>query len=163
MSKVSCCHLPLHLGPRPLPSQLLWSVACISSLPGPVRACLPPAVGGEGWAELTWVPFAVVTCEAQKDPEHGRLDCTAPFGTFSYSSSCSVSCDEGYLPSSTETSRCTSSGEWSAPPPTCKGEPPSDARTVPTHPHRLRLLSNPGEALLVVILVNRGLSGTHLV
>ncbi|XP_047377236.1 E-selectin-like isoform X2 [Sciurus carolinensis] len=62
----------------------------------------------------------VVTCEAQKDPEHGRLDCTAPFGTFSYSSSCSVSCDEGYLPSSTETSRCTSSGEWSAPPPTCK-------------------------------------------
>ncbi|XP_047375765.1 E-selectin-like isoform X2 [Sciurus carolinensis] len=62
----------------------------------------------------------VVTCEAQKDPEHGRLDCTAPFGTFSYSSSCSVSCDEGYLPSSTETSQCTFSGEWSAPPPTCK-------------------------------------------
>uniref|UniRef100_A0A8D2DVD5 E-selectin n=1 Tax=Sciurus vulgaris TaxID=55149 RepID=A0A8D2DVD5_SCIVU len=61
----------------------------------------------------------VVTCEAQKDPEHGRLDCTHPLG-FSYSSSCSVSCDEGYLPSSTETSRCTSSGEWSAPPPTCK-------------------------------------------
>ncbi|KAM5144720.1 E-selectin-like [Callospermophilus lateralis] len=61
-----------------------------------------------------------VTCKAQKNPEHGSLVCTSPFGTFSYSSSCSVSCDSGYLPSSVETTRCTSSGEWSAPLPTCR-------------------------------------------
>uniref|UniRef100_A0A8C5ZX53 E-selectin n=1 Tax=Marmota marmota marmota TaxID=9994 RepID=A0A8C5ZX53_MARMA len=61
-----------------------------------------------------------VTCKAQKDPEHGRLVCTSPFGTFSYNSSCSVSCDSGYLPSSVETTQCRSSGEWSAPLPTCR-------------------------------------------
>nr|XP_017200978.1 E-selectin isoform X1 [Oryctolagus cuniculus] len=62
----------------------------------------------------------VVTCEAQVQPQHGSLNCTHPLGNFSYNSSCSVSCERGYLPSSTETTWCTSSGEWSAPPATCK-------------------------------------------
>ncbi|XP_057584153.1 E-selectin [Hippopotamus amphibius kiboko] len=61
----------------------------------------------------------VVTCEAQEAPEHGSLVCSDPLGNFSYSSSCSVRCAEGYLPSSTEATRCTSSGEWSAPLPAC--------------------------------------------
>ncbi|XP_037362419.1 E-selectin isoform X1 [Talpa occidentalis] len=61
----------------------------------------------------------VVTCQAQEFPEHGSLDCTHPFGKFSYNSSCTVSCEKGYIPSSTEVLRCTSSGEWSAPPPIC--------------------------------------------
>ncbi|XP_007935969.1 E-selectin-like [Orycteropus afer afer] len=61
----------------------------------------------------------VVTCEAQKAPEHGSLVCTHPLGNFSYNSSCSISCEKGYLPSSSETTQCTSSGEWSAPTPTC--------------------------------------------
>ncbi|VTJ56998.1 Hypothetical predicted protein [Marmota monax] len=71
-----------------------------------------------------------VTCKAQKDPEHGRLVCTSPFGTFSYNSSCSVSCDSGYLPSSVETTQCRSSGEWSAPLPTCRAVQ-CDALPVP--------------------------------
>ncbi|XP_004425115.1 PREDICTED: E-selectin isoform X1 [Ceratotherium simum simum] len=62
----------------------------------------------------------VVTCQAQEAPEHGHLVCTHPFGNFSYNSSCSVSCEKGYLPSSTEVMQCTSSGEWSAPLPACK-------------------------------------------
>uniref|UniRef100_A0A8C9QGM0 E-selectin n=1 Tax=Spermophilus dauricus TaxID=99837 RepID=A0A8C9QGM0_SPEDA len=57
--------------------------------------------------------FSGLECE-----HHPPLVCTSPFGTFSYSSSCSVSCDSGYLPSSVETTQCTSSGEWSAPLPT---------------------------------------------
>ncbi|XP_048214138.1 E-selectin [Perognathus longimembris pacificus] len=61
----------------------------------------------------------VVTCKAQEHPEHGSLDCTGPFGSYSYSSSCSVSCDRGYVPSSLEPPQCMSSGEWSAPPPAC--------------------------------------------
>ncbi|XP_062963118.1 E-selectin [Cynocephalus volans] len=61
----------------------------------------------------------VVTCEAQEAPEHGSLVCTHPVGSFSYNSSCSVSCERGYLPSSTDTTQCTSSGEWSAPTPAC--------------------------------------------
>ncbi|XP_069334416.1 E-selectin [Eulemur rufifrons] len=61
----------------------------------------------------------VVTCKAQEDPEHGRLVCTHPFGNFSYNSSCWVSCEKGYVPSNTETTQCTSSGEWTAPTPAC--------------------------------------------
>ncbi|EHB18754.1 E-selectin, partial [Heterocephalus glaber] len=62
----------------------------------------------------------VVTCKAREDPEHGRLDCTHPFGSFSYNSSCSVSCEWGYLPSSKQTMQCMSSGEWSTPVPACQ-------------------------------------------
>ncbi|XP_006887477.1 PREDICTED: E-selectin [Elephantulus edwardii] len=61
----------------------------------------------------------IVTCEQQRDPEHGSLSCTHPLGNFSYNSSCSVACDEGYLPNNMEATWCTSSGEWSAPTPAC--------------------------------------------
>ncbi|XP_076403994.1 E-selectin isoform X1 [Peromyscus maniculatus bairdii] len=62
----------------------------------------------------------VVTCKEQKHPDHGSLNCTHPFGLFSYNSSCSFSCHRGYLPSSTETTmQCMSSGEWSVPTPAC--------------------------------------------
>ncbi|XP_045653638.1 E-selectin [Ursus americanus] len=61
----------------------------------------------------------VVTCQAQEDPGHGSLVCTHPLGHFSYNSSCSVSCEQGYLPSSTEATQCTSSGDWSTPLPAC--------------------------------------------
>ncbi|KAB1260469.1 E-selectin, partial [Camelus dromedarius] len=61
----------------------------------------------------------VVSCQAQKAPEHGSLVCNHPLGSFSYNSSCSVSCKEGYVPGSMEISQCTSSGEWSAPLPAC--------------------------------------------
>ncbi|XP_045154223.1 E-selectin [Echinops telfairi] len=61
----------------------------------------------------------VVTCEAQKAPEHGGLVCTHPWGDFSYNSSCSVTCERGYLPSNMEATQCTSSGKWSAPTPAC--------------------------------------------
>uniref|UniRef100_A0A8C9JGU8 Selectin E n=1 Tax=Panthera tigris altaica TaxID=74533 RepID=A0A8C9JGU8_PANTA len=60
-----------------------------------------------------------VTCQAREAPEHGSLVCTHPLGTFSYNSFCSVSCEKGYLPSSTEATRCTSTGEWNAPAPAC--------------------------------------------
>lgn len=71
---------------------------------------------------VTSFSFSVVTCEAQKEPDHGSLDCTHPFGLFSYNSTCSLSCNRGYLPSSPETTmRCMSSGEWSAAAPSCKG------------------------------------------
>ncbi|XP_006872718.1 PREDICTED: E-selectin [Chrysochloris asiatica] len=61
----------------------------------------------------------IMTCEAPKVPEHGTLVCTHPLGDFSYNSSCSVTCEKGYLPSSMEATQCTSSGEWSAPIPAC--------------------------------------------
>ncbi|XP_039097827.1 E-selectin [Hyaena hyaena] len=61
----------------------------------------------------------VVTCQALEAPKHGSLGCTHPLGVFSYHSFCSVNCEEGYVPSSTEAMQCTSTGEWSAPTPVC--------------------------------------------
>uniref|UniRef100_A0A2K6UJT2 E-selectin n=1 Tax=Saimiri boliviensis boliviensis TaxID=39432 RepID=A0A2K6UJT2_SAIBB len=61
----------------------------------------------------------VVNCTAPESPEHGSLVCSHPLGNFSYNSSCSVSCDGGYQPSSVEATHCMSSGEWSAPIPAC--------------------------------------------
>uniref|UniRef100_A0A8C2UXL0 E-selectin n=1 Tax=Chinchilla lanigera TaxID=34839 RepID=A0A8C2UXL0_CHILA len=62
----------------------------------------------------------VVTCKAWENPEHGSLVCTHPLGTFSYNSSCSVSCDRGYLPSGKQNTQCISSGEWSGLVPACE-------------------------------------------
>ncbi|XP_060053915.1 E-selectin isoform X2 [Erinaceus europaeus] len=62
----------------------------------------------------------VVTCQKAEDPKHGSLSCTHPWGNFSYNSSCNLSCQKGYLPSSTEARRCMATGEWSTPPAVCK-------------------------------------------
>lgn len=80
--------------------------------------------GAERGPGLTCIPFSVVTCQEREAPAHGSLVCTHPLGRFSYNSSCTVSCQEGYLPSSTEATRCTSSGTWSASPPACNGKSP---------------------------------------
>ncbi|KAM5237482.1 E-selectin [Ctenodactylus gundi] len=73
-----------------------------------------------------------VTCKAHEDPAHGRLVCTHPFGSFGYNSSCFVSCERGYLPSSTEATQCTPDGAWSAPPPACHVVE-CDGLTKPAH------------------------------
>nr|KAF6397955.1 selectin E [Rousettus aegyptiacus] len=76
----------------------------------------------------------VVTCQEQEVPMHGSLVCAHPLGRFSYNSSCTVSCQEGYLPSSTEAPRCTSSGSWSASPAACNVVE-CDALTRPANGH----------------------------
>ncbi|XP_032503128.1 E-selectin isoform X2 [Phocoena sinus] len=96
-------------------------------------ACTPTSCSGHGDCRETINSYTcqchpgfkglkceqVVTCQAQEAPEHGSLVCNDPLGKFSYNSSCSVSCGEGYLPSSPEATQCTSSGEWSVPLPAC--------------------------------------------
>ncbi|XP_027724283.1 E-selectin isoform X1 [Vombatus ursinus] len=71
-----------------------------------------------------------VTCESQANPEHGILVCSHPMGYFN--SSCSVNCEEGYVPTSTNSILCTSSGEWNGPSPTCKVVE-CDTLTSPVH------------------------------
>lgn len=92
---------------------------------------------------MIWFPFSVVTCQAQEAPEHGSLVCNDPLGKFSYNSSCSVSCGEGYLPSSPEATQCTSSGEWSVPLPACNGKSLSEGTEHSlTHPSLPYFLSS---------------------
>ncbi|NXF66511.1 LYAM2 protein, partial [Ciccaba nigrolineata] len=62
----------------------------------------------------------VKSCDPLKKPEHGSLECNHPLKNFSYNSSCTVQCEEGYELTALESIYCTSSGVWSAPLAACK-------------------------------------------
>ncbi|XP_029890102.1 E-selectin isoform X1 [Aquila chrysaetos chrysaetos] len=62
----------------------------------------------------------VESCHPLKKPDHGSLQCNHPLENFSYSSSCTVQCEEGYELTALESVYCTSSGVWSAPLAACK-------------------------------------------
>ncbi|XP_009080103.1 PREDICTED: L-selectin [Acanthisitta chloris] len=62
----------------------------------------------------------VVRCDPLEKPDHGSLECSHPLENFSYNSSCTVQCEEGYELTALESVHCTSSGVWSAPLAACK-------------------------------------------
>uniref|UniRef100_A0A8C6NE32 E-selectin n=1 Tax=Melopsittacus undulatus TaxID=13146 RepID=A0A8C6NE32_MELUD len=62
----------------------------------------------------------VESCDPLKKPDHGSLVCNHPLENFSYNSSCTVQCEEGYELTALESVYCTSSGVWSAPLAACK-------------------------------------------
>ncbi|XP_009582061.1 PREDICTED: E-selectin [Fulmarus glacialis] len=62
----------------------------------------------------------VESCDPLKKPDHGSLKCNHPLENFSYNSSCTVQCEEGYELTASESVYCTSSGVWSAPLAACK-------------------------------------------
>ncbi|POI34027.1 hypothetical protein CIB84_002221 [Bambusicola thoracicus] len=64
----------------------------------------------------------VETCDPPKKPVHGSLECNHTLGDFSYNSSCTVQCEEGYELNGLESVYCTSHGNWSGPLASCKGE-----------------------------------------
>ncbi|NXD82943.1 LYAM2 protein, partial [Halcyon senegalensis] len=59
-------------------------------------------------------------CDPLKEPDHGSLECNHPLETFSYNSSCTVQCEEGYEQTALESVYCTSAGVWSGPLAACK-------------------------------------------
>ncbi|XP_038650599.1 E-selectin isoform X1 [Scyliorhinus canicula] len=61
-----------------------------------------------------------VKCEGLVIPRQGKMDCSHPIGTFSYNSTCDFSCAEGFELRGSDRLECGTSGEWSAPIPTCK-------------------------------------------
>lgn len=69
-----------------------------------------------------WCFFEVESCDPLEKPDHGSLMCNHPLENFSYNSSCTVQCEEGYELTALESVYCTSSGVWSAPLAACKGE-----------------------------------------
>ncbi|KFP99531.1 E-selectin, partial [Haliaeetus albicilla] len=62
----------------------------------------------------------VESCNPLKKPDHGSLQCNHPLENFSYNSSCTVQCEEGYELTALESVYCTSSGDWSTPLAACK-------------------------------------------
>ncbi|XP_048213730.1 P-selectin isoform X2 [Perognathus longimembris pacificus] len=60
------------------------------------------------------------TCTPLLSPRNGTMTCVQPLGGSSYKSTCQFNCDEGFSLSGPERLDCTSSGHWTASPPTCK-------------------------------------------
>uniref|UniRef100_A0A667J5N4 p-selectin n=1 Tax=Lynx canadensis TaxID=61383 RepID=A0A667J5N4_LYNCA len=59
-------------------------------------------------------------CQDLPAPDQAQVNCSHPFGTFRYQSTCSFSCDEGLLLVGAGELRCLGTGTWSAPPPQCQ-------------------------------------------
>ncbi|XP_053515286.1 P-selectin [Artibeus jamaicensis] len=94
-----------------------------------------------------WTGFPP-TCEAIQcprllAPEWGRLDCSHTRGEFSIGSTCSFSCHEGFRLEGANSVKCTASGRWTAPPPTCEG-----AAAAPTPAVRCPALATPEQGTM---------------
>ncbi|CAD7674592.1 unnamed protein product [Nyctereutes procyonoides] len=68
------------------------------------------------------------TCQAIKCPElhiiePGMMNCSNPWGNFSYGSTCSFHCPEGQLLNGSARTACQENGQWSTPMPACKAGP----------------------------------------
>lgn len=64
-------------------------------------------------------------CEAIKcpelfAPEQGSLDCSHTHGEFNFGSTCRFFCHKGFKLEGFDNVKCTVSGKWTAPPPTCE-------------------------------------------
>ncbi|XP_075012859.1 E-selectin-like [Calonectris borealis] len=85
---------------------------CVETINNHICRCNPGFYGPE--CEF------VESCDPLKKPDHGSLECNHPLENFSYNSSCTVQCEEGYELTASESVYCTSSGVWSAPLAACK-------------------------------------------
>ncbi|XP_014638929.1 PREDICTED: P-selectin [Ceratotherium simum simum] len=53
-------------------------------------------------------------------PNKAQVNCSHPFGAFRYRSTCSLTCDEGFLLVGASELQCLETGNWSSPPPECR-------------------------------------------
>ncbi|KAJ8357187.1 hypothetical protein SKAU_G00199810 [Synaphobranchus kaupii] len=62
----------------------------------------------------------VADCEEVDRPRRGFINCSHPFGNFSYGSECRFGCENGYQLIGSGTIQCTGTRVWSAAPPRCE-------------------------------------------
>ncbi|XP_034866756.1 P-selectin isoform X3 [Mirounga leonina] len=63
----------------------------------------------------------VVKCSELHVIEPGMMNCSNPWGNFSYGSTCSFHCPEGQLLNGSARTACQENGQWSTPMPACQG------------------------------------------
>ncbi|XP_038650594.1 P-selectin-like isoform X1 [Scyliorhinus canicula] len=62
----------------------------------------------------------VIKCMELEAPDRGLMNCSHPYGNFSYNSLCNFNCVEGYEIREKKTLKCTASADWTDPLPQCK-------------------------------------------
>ncbi|CDR00991.1 unnamed protein product, partial [Oncorhynchus mykiss] len=82
---------------------------------GPVRC-----TASESWSEQP-PTCELVLCSELYEPGNGSMACSHPLGSFSYLSTCTFTCEEGYerLAYSSATLQCGASGQWNDSQPQC--------------------------------------------
>ncbi|XP_013766577.1 E-selectin [Pundamilia nyererei] len=61
----------------------------------------------------------MIQCEKMSEPTHGSMKCSDPLGSFSYQSTCTFTCDEGYVLSGSSSLQCEASANWNGSQPYC--------------------------------------------
>ncbi|NWW80776.1 LYAM3 protein, partial [Climacteris rufus] len=62
-----------------------------------------------------------ISCPALGAPSRGQLSCSHLHGNFAYNSTCTFSCEEGFVRMGAEVLRCEATGNWTRHPPVCAG------------------------------------------
>ncbi|KAF6293737.1 selectin P [Rhinolophus ferrumequinum] len=84
-----------------------------------------------------------IRCPELFAPEWGSLDCSDVHGEFHVGSTCHFSCQKGFKLEGSNNVKCTASGRWTAPPPTCEGVAPAPPAEV-----RCPALVTPGQGTM---------------
>lgn len=67
-----------------------------------------------------FLPAAVQCSELHPDPPL-LMNCSGPWGHFSYGTTCTFGCPEGQALNGSETAACGPDGQWSVATPSCEG------------------------------------------
>ncbi|NXA29131.1 LYAM3 protein, partial [Ibidorhyncha struthersii] len=62
-----------------------------------------------------------ISCPVLDAPSRGQLSCSHVHGNFTYNSTCTFSCEEGFVRMGAEVLRCAATGNWTMHPPVCAG------------------------------------------
>ncbi|XP_062437385.1 P-selectin-like isoform X3 [Rhea pennata] len=62
----------------------------------------------------------VVTCPVLSAPDWGELSCSHLHGNFSFGSTCTYSCQTGFVLMGPQSRECTATGDWTGQPPQCE-------------------------------------------
>ncbi|NWW96028.1 LYAM3 protein, partial [Rhynochetos jubatus] len=62
-----------------------------------------------------------ISCPVLDPPSRGQLSCSHVHGNFTYNSTCTFSCEEGFVRMGAEVLLCAATGNWTRYPPVCAG------------------------------------------
>ncbi|NXJ68885.1 LYAM3 protein, partial [Rostratula benghalensis] len=114
MGKAACSHLH---GDFAFGSTCIFSCQTGFVLIGP-KSCKCMATG-------TWTgdtpQCRATSCPVLDPPSRGQLSCSHVYGNFTYNSTCTFSCEEGFVRLGAEVLRCMATGNWTRHPPACAG------------------------------------------
>ncbi|XP_072789017.1 P-selectin isoform X6 [Taeniopygia guttata] len=60
-----------------------------------------------------------ISCPVLSPPSRGQLSCSHVHGNFTYNSTCTFSCEEGFVRMGAEMLQCEATGNWTRDPPVC--------------------------------------------